>query len=29
MAAEVADASVLGAFLLQEPRAEEAASLLE
>ncbi|MBN1442012.1 MAG: type II toxin-antitoxin system VapC family toxin [Planctomycetes bacterium] len=29
MPGEVADASVLGAFLFQEPRAEEAASLLE
>lgn len=29
MAAEVVDASVFGAFLFQEPRAEEAASLLE
>ena len=29
MVAEVVDASVLGAFLFQEPRAEEAASLLE
>ena len=29
MAASVVDASVLGAFLFQEPRAEEAAALLE